>query len=49
VDSRTWLSEPLEAAAWEEEIVRRMEDLDSGRAKPDSLEEARQRLYSAIE
>lgn len=36
-------------AAWDEEIIRRMEDLDSGRVKPVSLEEARQRLSSAIE
>jgi putative addiction module component (TIGR02574 family) len=36
-------------AAWEEEIVRRMEDLDSGKVKPVSLEEARKRLSSAIE
>jgi len=37
------------AAAWEKEILRRMEDLDSGRVTPVSLEEARQRLSSAIE
>ncbi len=36
-------------AAWDEEITRRMEDLDSGRVKPVSLEEARRRLSSAIE
>jgi len=36
-------------AAWNEEIARRMEDLDSGRVKPISLEEARRRLSSAIE
>ena len=36
-------------AAWDEEIARRMEDLDSGRVKPVSLEEARRRLSSAIE
>jgi putative addiction module component (TIGR02574 family) len=35
--------------AWEAEIVRRMEDLDSGRVKPDSLDEFRRRLASAIE
>ena len=37
------------ADAWEAEIVRRMEDLDSGRVKPDSLDEFRRRLASAIE
>jgi putative addiction module component (TIGR02574 family) len=36
-------------AAWNEEIARRMEDLDSGKVKPISLEEARRRLSSAIE
>jgi len=36
-------------AAWDEEITRRMEDLDSGRVKPVSIEEARRRLSSAIE
>ena len=36
-------------AAWDEEIVRRMEDLNSGRVKPISLEEARRRLSSVIE
>jgi putative addiction module component (TIGR02574 family) len=36
-------------AAWDEEIARRMEDLDSGKVKPVSLEEARRRLSSAIE
>jgi putative addiction module component (TIGR02574 family) len=36
-------------AAWETEIIRRMQDLDSGKVKPISLEEARRRLSSAIE
>jgi putative addiction module component (TIGR02574 family) len=36
-------------AAWEAEIVRRMEDLKMGKVKPVSLEEARRRLSSAIE
>ena len=36
-------------AAWQEEISRRMEDLDSGRVKPVSLEEFRRRLCSAAE
>ena len=36
-------------AAWDAEIVRRMEDLNSGKIKPVSLGEARRRLSSAIE
>jgi putative addiction module component (TIGR02574 family) len=36
-------------AAWDEEIVRRMAELDSGKVKPVSLEQARRRLSSAIE
>jgi putative addiction module component (TIGR02574 family) len=36
-------------AVWEAEIVRRMEDLDSGKVKPVSLNEARRRLSSAVE
>jgi putative addiction module component (TIGR02574 family) len=35
--------------AWDIEIVRRMEDLNSGKVKPVSLEEARRRFSSAIE
>jgi putative addiction module component (TIGR02574 family) len=37
------------AAAWDQEIARRMAELDSGRAKPVTLEQARRRLSSAIE
>jgi putative addiction module component (TIGR02574 family) len=37
------------ADAWEAEIVRRMEDLDSGRVKPISHHEVLRRLASAIE
>ena len=37
------------AAAWDEEVARRMEEVDSGKVKPVSLEEARRRLSSAIE
>jgi len=36
-------------AAWDEEIGRRMADLDSGGVQPVSAEEARRRLSSAIE
>jgi putative addiction module component (TIGR02574 family) len=35
-------------AAWEEEIARRMEDLDTERVTPVSLEEARRRLSATI-
>ena len=37
------------AAAWDEEIARRMAEIDSGKVKPVSLEEARRRLTSAVE
>ena len=37
------------AAAWDEEVARRMADIDSGAVKPVSLEEARRRLSSALE
>jgi putative addiction module component (TIGR02574 family) len=36
-------------AAWDEEVVRRMADIDSGAVKPVSLEETRRRLLSALE
>jgi putative addiction module component (TIGR02574 family) len=36
-------------AAWDAEIARRMEELDSGKVKPISIEQARRRLSSAIE
>jgi putative addiction module component (TIGR02574 family) len=36
-------------AAWEEEIARRMSDIDPGKLQPVSLEEARRRLSSALE
>jgi putative addiction module component (TIGR02574 family) len=35
--------------AWEAEILRRMEELDSGRVKPVSHDEVLRRLASAIE
>jgi putative addiction module component (TIGR02574 family) len=35
--------------AWEAEIVRRMEDLDSGRVQPLSHDEVLRRLASAID
>jgi putative addiction module component (TIGR02574 family) len=36
-------------AAWEIEVVRRMQEFDSGKVKPVSLEEARRRLSSSTE
>jgi putative addiction module component (TIGR02574 family) len=36
-------------SAWEAEIIRRIEDLNSGKVNPVSVEEARRRLSSAIE
>jgi putative addiction module component (TIGR02574 family) len=36
-------------AAWHAEIVRRMEDLNSGKVKPVSLEETRRRLSSSLD
>jgi hypothetical protein len=35
-------------AAWDEEVARRMADIDSGAVKPVSLEEARRRPLSAL-
>jgi len=35
--------------AWDAEILRRMEDLDSGRVKPISQHEVLRRLASAVE
>src|ERR1700756_2009919 len=37
------------AAAWDQEIARRMAEIDSRKVKPVSLEEARRRLASAVE
>jgi putative addiction module component (TIGR02574 family) len=36
-------------AAWDLEVIRRMQDFDSGKVTPVSLEEARRTLSSAIE
>ena len=41
--------DPEVEAAWDEEIGRRMADLDSDGVQPVSAEEARRRLSSAIE
>jgi len=37
------------ASAWSVEVERRMQDLDNGKVKPISLEEARRRFSSAVE
>jgi putative addiction module component (TIGR02574 family) len=36
-------------AAWDAEILRRMEDLNSGKVKPVTLEEARRRLSFSLD
>jgi putative addiction module component (TIGR02574 family) len=36
-------------AAWDEEVARRMTDIDSGAVKPVLFEDARRRLLSALE
>lgn len=46
------LDETVDAGAqeaWDEEIARRIHELDSGKAKPVSLAEARRRFASALE
>jgi putative addiction module component (TIGR02574 family) len=37
------------AAAWDEEVARRMADIDSGAVKPVLLKEARRRLSSKLQ
>jgi putative addiction module component (TIGR02574 family) len=37
------------ASAWDEEVARRMAELDSGKVQPVPLDEARRRLSSALE
>jgi len=49
IESLDEAEDPSVETAWNAEIIRRMEDLDSGRVKPVSLEEAGRRLSSAIE
>jgi putative addiction module component (TIGR02574 family) len=36
-------------AAWDAEIIRRLEDLNAGKVKPISLEEARRRLSTCLD
>lgn len=49
IDSLENVADESVKAAWDEEISRRMNDLDSGKVKPVSLEDARRRFSSAIE
>ena len=49
IESLDDAEDPSVETAWNAEIIRRMEEFDSGRVKPVSLEEARRRLSSAIE
>lgn len=37
------------AAAWDEEVDRRMAEIDSGTVKPVAIEDARRRLCSVLE
>jgi putative addiction module component (TIGR02574 family) len=49
IESRDGAKDKSVEAAWDEEIVRRMGELDSGKVKPVSLDQARRRLSSALE
>jgi len=49
IESLDETHDPSVETAWDEEIQRRMADIDSGKVKPVSLEEARRRLSSALE
>jgi putative addiction module component (TIGR02574 family) len=48
IESLDASEDPSVEAAWDEEVVRRMADLDSGKEKPVSLERVRARLASSI-
>ncbi len=48
IDSLDETEEESVQAAWDAEIIRRMEDLKSGKVKSVSLDEARRRFSSAI-
>jgi putative addiction module component (TIGR02574 family) len=49
IESLDETHDPSVEAAWDEEIQRRMADIDSGKVKPISLAETRRRLSSAVE
>jgi putative addiction module component (TIGR02574 family) len=48
IESLDTSQDPSVEAAWDEEVARRMADLDSGKVKPVSLERAHARLSSSI-
>jgi putative addiction module component (TIGR02574 family) len=48
IESLDASEDPSVEAAWDEEVVRRMADLDSGMEKSVSLERVRARLASSI-
>jgi len=43
------MRDPSVAAAWDEEVDRRIADIDSGAVKPVSVEDARRCLSSVLE
>jgi putative addiction module component (TIGR02574 family) len=49
IESLDGVEEQSVQTAWDDEIVRRMEDLNSGRVKPVSLVEVRRRLSSVVD
>ena len=49
IESLDETHDPSVEAAWEGEVARRTADINSGKVKPISLEEARRRLSSALE
>jgi putative addiction module component (TIGR02574 family) len=49
IDSLDEAEDESVEAAWDREALRRMADLNSGKVKPVSLEQARRRLSSAAE
>lgn len=49
IESLDETQDPSVEAAWDEEVARRMADIDSGNLKPISLHDARRRLSSALE
>lgn len=49
IESLEAKGDPSVEATWDEEVARRMEQLDSGTLKSVSFEEARRKLRSALE
>lgn len=49
IESLDKTEDPSVEAAWDQEIARRMQELDSGKVQPVSLKQARQRLSSVVE